>query len=675
MSGEPYVGLRAYDTGDQDRFYGRSSECRDVSMLWQSNRLLVIYGPSGVGKTSLVQAGVISRFDRAKSVDVLPVGRVSRRSAFPTAALPEHNPHTFALLSSWSPADSPTRLVGLTLKEFLNRRGVPTDRYGDPLPVLAAIDQFEELFNDFRHRQRYIDEFIDHLADAVEALPRLRLLISIREEALANLIPRETRLAGRSWARLRVLPLARNAALEAVTGPLVGTGRSFAPGVAEKLVDDLRTVELTSRVGETTKVTTEFVEPVQLQVVCSALWRALPEQVTTITDEHLHHLGDVDRTLAEFCARMVTEVAGEYQILEQELHEWLERIFITELGTRGVAYEGSSMTGGMPNSIARALEDRHILKSEWRSRSRWYELQHDRLIESIQQARRPHVIAAETFFGVSPDDYLRIAESALSDGELKLAEKHAKEALRMCSDYDARTRAEAESFLGNIAFQAGKLDMAERHYQQAAQHFETLQDLAAVGRLLTAIGQLLLARGSYLAALNLLQAAVTRLPGDQTVRVMLARALWSSGQLRPAAAVLSDALKIAPDEAEALSLRGQILVELMDPVSAFKDLDNLVRLRPDIGRYAEVRAARALALAQIGRIQEAVAKANAAVDDAPNSGPVLLRASGVARAAGEPMRADDLLLRARDARDPALFPHQLAEVHRLLHKSSGESGA
>lgn len=662
---EPYVGLRPYDIGDRDLFYGRGRASRDVSALWQGNRLLVLYGPSGVGKTSLIQAGVIARFNH-EAADVLPVGRVTLSSAFPTADLPEHNPYDFALLSSWSPGDSPTHLVGLSLMEFLSRRDTRTDRYGDPLPVLAAIDQFEEAFSGFPHRQPYLDQFIDHLADAVRNIPSLRLLISIREDALAKIIPRETRLAGHSRARLQVLPLTRDAALQAVAGPLVGTRRSFAPGVAEEFVDHLLTTDITSHVGEITTVTVESVEPVQLQVACTTLWRALPEEVTTITEEHLHRHGDVDRTGAELCKQMVAEVAGEYQIPESKLYEWLERTFVTKRGLRGIAYEGMSETGGIPNLIALALEDRGILKSRQRSGSRWYELQHDRLIDLIRQANRPQ--SAETVSDAGPVDYLRTAESALANGEFQLAQKHAEEALRMCSDRDVRTRAEAESLLGEIAFQRDRLAEAEGHYRNAAEQFETLQDKAAVARLLATIGQLLLARSCYADAVDALQAAVARLPGDPDVQLQLARALWSSSDPRAAAALSRGIATIAPDAAEALVR--QLRVELNDPASVLRDLDKLLSLRKGIDQRADVRAGRALALARLGRIQEAVAEADAAVQEAPGSGPVLLRAAGVARAAGEPSRADEFLRRADDARNPHLFPSQLAEIRRLFAEAA-----
>jgi len=84
----PYVGLRPFRTEDADRFFGRATESHDVAALWQANRLTVVYGCSGVGKTSLLSAGVIPLLDPG-SVEILPPGRVSHSSAFPLAALLE----------------------------------------------------------------------------------------------------------------------------------------------------------------------------------------------------------------------------------------------------------------------------------------------------------------------------------------------------------------------------------------------------------------------------------------------------------------------------------------------------------------------------------------------------------------------------------------------------------
>lgn len=663
---DPCVGLRSYETSDRHLFYGREREAREVSLRWRENRLTVLHGFSGVGKTSLVQAGVIPQFDRAVT-DVLPVARVSHGSAFPTAALPEHNPYTLALLSSWSPTDPPTRLVDLSLTEFLRRRAELADPSGEKRTVLAVIDQFEELFNDISHRQRHghVAGFINHLTEAVDTLPNLRLLISIREEALPDLLSYEGSLAKHSLGRFRIHPFTRDAALTAMKRTLEISDRKFAPGVAEKLVDDLRRTTIANQAKKVIEQTADTIHPAQLQAVCTALWRALPESVVTITDEYVRYHLDVDSALTQFCTIMVAEVADEHELPARELHKWLTRTFVTELGARATVNEGPRATNGMPNSIVRALENRYIIKSGQRSKMRFYQLQNDRLIEPAQRADQSQT-NSEEIAKTDPVEHLRVAESELAAGEIELAEKHTKEAIRTCKNHDMRTLAEAESILGNIAFQRDQLDEAELHYQRAAEYFEMLQDQASVGRLLAAVGRIMLARGSYPEAVDKLEGAVRRLQGDLTMQVELARALWSSGDPKAAAAVFGSVLTIAPDAAEALAGRGQIRIELDDPNSALDDLGQLIRLRPDIGRRADVRSARALTLARLGRIGEALSEADAAVAGAPDSGPVLLRASRVVRVAGRSTRADDLLRRARDAQDPALVPHQRAEVLRLL---------
>nr|MDT0664327.1 hypothetical protein [Micromonospora sp. DSM 115978] len=341
----------------------------------------------------------------------------------------------------------------------------------------AAIDQFEELFSELPHRRAHREEFVGQLVEAIDAVPRLRLLISIREDFVARLLPYEKRLGRLGRARYSVQPLRREAALEAITRPLAGTGRSFGPGVAEGLVDDLRTTEITNSVGEIHTLFSDTVEPAHLQIVCSALWEALPDDVRIISNQHLQEHGNIDRTLANLCTRAVAEVATQQGIPEAELWEWLKRVFVTDLGTRGTVYEGISTTGGMANSVARALEERHILQAEERAGSRWYELLHDRLIEPVRRGNRPWSTGDDNGAHPSPEVYLRTAEGALADGDLVLAEKYAADAIRFGSvQADSRTRAEAESFLATIAVQRGLHDEAEDRYRTAAALFDSLQD-------------------------------------------------------------------------------------------------------------------------------------------------------------------------------------------------------
>src|ERR1022692_3416075 len=111
--GQPYPGARPFQYTERDRFFGRSTEAAELVRMWRTNRLVIVYGHAGSGKTSLLRAGVLPLIAGGKD-DVTPVGRFSYGSTFPRAALPEHNPLTSALLRSWSPGEYASRLVGLT---------------------------------------------------------------------------------------------------------------------------------------------------------------------------------------------------------------------------------------------------------------------------------------------------------------------------------------------------------------------------------------------------------------------------------------------------------------------------------------------------------------------------------------------------------------------------------
>ncbi len=655
-AGEPYPGSRPFQHAERDRFYGRAADAAALADLWQSNHLTFAVGPVACGKTSLLHAGVLPLVT-GRRFEVLPPGRVSYGSTFPSAALPEHNPYTFALLRSWSPAETATRLAGLTVRDFVRRLAGRHDGV-----ILAAIDQAEELLADSGARWRYRRQFLAELAVALQQEPRLHLLLSVREEAIGPLAD-----ALGHGARQLIMPLTPQQAFEAVTGPVAGTGRSYAAEVAERLVTDLRTSRVVPAGGVEQHVLDDRIEPALLQVVCARLWDSLTPDVDVITVRELCRYGEADAALAAHCGRVIAAVAddhawaaADHDMSPSRLRSWMIGTFITEHGTRGYAYEGVTDTAGMPNAVVRALQDRHLVSAERRAGTRWYRLLSDRLVEPLRHA------ADEWPSPTKPTEHLRAAERALALGELDVAGQYAGAALRTSPETDLRLRAEANSLLGNLADERGRQPEAEAHYSVAAALFEVIRDTAAVAWQLAAVGQTLLAQDRLAEAVNALGAAVNRMPKDPILQTQFGRALWQIGEGRTAVAILTDVLRIDGGNAGALRVRGEILADLGDARAALVDLDRVAAHdRPS------TRAARGLALAELGD-PTAGKEIEDALTEAPRNGLVLLFAARAAALSGDEPSTRELAGLAVGATDPALTPqHRDAALRMLAGRTAG----
>ena len=645
IAGNPYLGRRAYQQGDRDHFHGRDADIAEVIDLWAANRLTVLAGPVASGKSSLLCAGVYPSM-RENWPGTLPVGSVSGGMTFPFAAVPKCNPYAYALLSTWAPNEVPIRLAGLTVTEFVRQSA-----RGHHDVLFAAIDQFEDIAIDasIGQRRAWRRQFLDDLAQACESATRLHLLLVTRTDSLGAI----SASLG-IGARHEVKPLDTANAVEAVTRPAESAGRAFALEAAWHLIEDLRTSRIASALGER-YVKADWVEPALLQVACDQLWRNLPGDRAEISDWDIREHSDVDAAIAAFCAQVISEVAAEYGIKAQQLHSLLVKAFITDSGARGVAHEGQAATAGMPNAVARALVDRHLLSSEQRSSTRWYQLLSDRLIDPLLQVplTQAHV---KRLNPPAADGYLRTALRQFALDEADLASAYAARAL--ANKPSMRVAAEAESLLGNVAYEQGDHAAALPHYRQAASLLEAAGDLGAALRGLAAVGQTLLALGRIREAVAEFRAAVERAPNDQVLQTQLALALWQQGEGEAAVAILNGVLGVDGASPEALRARGEILADLGDARSAIYDLD-----RPSIRDLPSAQAARGLALAELGEHSAATRAINDAVETAPRNGTVLFYAARATALTGDKATSWELAKRAVDATDPPLSPshRKLAE--------------
>jgi WD40 repeat protein len=383
----PYVGPRPFERDDEPLFFGRRAEIRELVSHVVANRVVLLYAASGAGKTSVLNAGVLPLLEREERFEILPRARVGGGASANGAAMDAGaNVFVADLLLDWQGADGHAGDPGQRLAEFLAARPEPRDERRRRLPRLIVVDQFEELFTFHTEHWEQRAGFFEQLAEALEADPYLHAVIALREEYLARL-ERYLELIP-APVPFRLERLEADAALSAAVGPLERTSRRFAPGVAEAVVEDLRSLPVDVSRGEPIEIDGEFVEPVHLQVVCRSLWAALPPDVEEITDAHRQAFGDVDEALGRFYSDAVTAAAAAGRLRERELRRKLEQGFITPMGTRNTVFEGDGATAEIPNAAIGELEQRHLLHGEYRGRTRWLELTHDRLIEPIRRSNQ-----------------------------------------------------------------------------------------------------------------------------------------------------------------------------------------------------------------------------------------------------------------------------------------------
>ena len=389
----PYIGPRTFRREDGHLFFGRDREAADLEALVISEKLVLFYAQSGAGKSSLINARLIPSLEvKERPFEVLPVARLGGDAP---VGVEVENIYVFNLLRSLQRHESDLELFrSLTLSHFLKKLNEDHDGYfydpdltqslrdPKPWPRMLLIDQFEELFSTNVEAWQRREEFFRQLARAMQDDPFLWILLVMREDFIAALDPYAYLLPNGLRVRYYMERLSHEAAITAIRSP-VEKRRPYAEGVAEKLAEDLSRVKVQKPDGTTGTEPGQYIEPVQLQVVCYSLWENLPPEGTEITETDLQVVGDVNQSLGRYYDRRVSEVAKAKNISERQIRDWFDQKMITAGGIRNlVIQERETPSGGLDDDVIQALQS-DLVRAEKRGGATWYELTHDRLVEPI----------------------------------------------------------------------------------------------------------------------------------------------------------------------------------------------------------------------------------------------------------------------------------------------------
>ena len=290
ISQNRYPGIKAFEPHERNIFFGREQEVSQLYAQVKAKPLVVLFSKSGIGKSSLINAGLVPVLDRdlfravkvrLQNVAESPVQTVKKELE---KSLNEEKLHKYTGQSKEE----------VRLWEYLRACEFGSDQEQDT-PVII-FDQFEEFFeHDRAQRQQLIDELSDLLSErlpdrirqSLRKIPfgdrtpedlawhsevNIKILFAIRADRLSLLDDLKKEIPLILHNRFHLRPLNRQQAEDAILKPAGIPGEQFStptftynPSTLERILD-----YLSNKDGE--------IESFQLQLLCQHIEKQVKER-------------------------------------------------------------------------------------------------------------------------------------------------------------------------------------------------------------------------------------------------------------------------------------------------------------------------------------------------------------------------------------------------------------
>lgn len=254
----PYKGLLPYDKEDASIFFGRKVLTEVIADNLMTSRLTIVYGESGVGKSSVLRAGVAPYIQKESQKDI--------QSSTPEFLIVVFPP----LQGQWTWRDDP--IVGIQKQVEAEIQKVVGRKSTSSVPISSKLDQNLKAWTNYLGEEgengeifivldQFEDYFLYHAQKTAEGtfateFPRaikrrdlpVHFLISIRDDALAKLAFFKGRIPGLFGNLLKVNPLDYESAQDAVLKPVEEFNRQQIQPKAQINVDEELAEEVLNQV-------------------------------------------------------------------------------------------------------------------------------------------------------------------------------------------------------------------------------------------------------------------------------------------------------------------------------------------------------------------------------------------------------------------------------------------
>jgi hypothetical protein len=407
-----YKGTHSFSDDDSSRrlFFGRSSESTALTNKIVVRRLIVLFARSGVGKTSLLNAGVA---EKLRSLNHVPL--VLRLNDTNSATLPLYAQIRRACERQNIEVENGNETDLLTYF-----RTVRLWRHDVLLTPVLIFDQFEELFTLQPESNR--EDFINQLSSLFrgsaaaaglsrpgddiedEPPPDVRVVISMREDFLAELELLASRIPEILDERFRLVPMSRETAREAIEGPARIDDERFEvrpflveTNATEMILDFLeqRALSPVHRWGN--------VEPFQLQLVCLHLEQVAREKqgrdgVAVLAESNIGNKSELNKLFRNFYIDRINNLLWRQRYWAKKL---CGQYLINPYGRR-VRREETEIISNTRIKLEslRDLTEQRLLRAERLESGTYYEISHDSLVIPILEEQRAELLVTATLRGV-----------------------------------------------------------------------------------------------------------------------------------------------------------------------------------------------------------------------------------------------------------------------------------
>jgi hypothetical protein len=369
--GSPYPGLLHFTRRYKPVFFGRESEVRELfdRLTSPEGRFVIVSGDSGSGKSSLVDAGVLSRLEDGSEKGSLHCLRM----------LPSGGTDPFdALLRALHPLAERAGLNAYQLgRDLADGLKAPEDVLRDILTrglladrLLLFLDQMEELFTAHENNPTLVQRFLSGLYTATQTLP-LQVLATIRSDLLHHCYEHQdllTVLNGRGhYALGRVAPHNLH---DMIVKPAQCAGVAMPEPLARRLIAD---------VGA---------QSGNLPLLAFVLRRLFAQrQNDTLTLDRYQAMGGLTGAIAEHVSEVERDLERQLTLTHDELEQRLASLFegLVRVDIEGLPTRRRVRRAELPEDLDRVVEDlvkARLLTTEGEGAESKVAVAHERLFEA-----------------------------------------------------------------------------------------------------------------------------------------------------------------------------------------------------------------------------------------------------------------------------------------------------